>query len=55
MIARRLTLVGLISLCLTVGTLLLGSTAGVGGGRAVIEGESFSGCGVLECDAECPD
>ncbi len=45
MIARRLTLVGLISLCLTVGTLLLGSTAALAAGAPVIEGESFSGVG----------
>ncbi len=45
MIARRLTLTGLVSLCLTVGTLLFGSAAALAAGTPMIEGESFSGVG----------
>ncbi len=45
MIARRLTLAGLVLLCLTVGTLLLGGTAALAAGVPTIEGESFSGVG----------
>ncbi len=45
MITRRLTLAGLVSLCLTVGLLLFGSAAALAVGAPVIEGESFSGVG----------
>ena len=43
--ARGPLLAGLVSLCLTVGLLLLGSSAALAAGPPVIEGESFSGVG----------
>ncbi len=43
--ARGPLLVGLVSLCLTVAALLLGSAAALAAGAPVIEGESFSGVG----------
>ncbi len=45
MIVRRFTLAGLVSLCLTVGMLLLGSAVALAAGAPVIEGESFSDVG----------
>ncbi len=45
MIARRFTLAGLVSLCVTVGTLLFGSAVALAAGAPSIEGESFSDIG----------
>ncbi len=45
MIARRLTLAGLVSLCLMVGLLLLGSAVALAASAPTIEAESFSDVG----------
>ncbi len=45
MIVRRFVFAGLVSLCVTVGTLLLGSAVALAAGAPVIEAESFSDVG----------